>query len=103
MDNKLELEDKIDELKVAEFFDEYEEFVSYELIPKAIAKYLAMAYSKDLLSPCPIRNHINSAIDVFNLDVDIDSIQPKTEEILSDKYGLKITDYELTKLEKVSK
>lgn len=102
MDNKVELEDKIYEQKVADFFDEYEGFVFYELIPEAIAKYLAMGYFKDLLSPCPIKNHINSAIDIFSLDYEIDTILPKIEEILLTKYNLKIVDYKLTKLEKIN-
>ena len=85
MDNKVELDDEIYEQKVADFFDEYESFVYYELIPEAIAKYLAIGYFKDLLSPCPIKNHINSAIDIFNLDNEEDIILPKIEEILLTK------------------
>lgn len=103
MDNRLELEDEIDELKVTEFFDEYEDYVFDELIPEAVAKYLAMGYSKEFLSPCPIKNHINSAIDIFSLEMDVEVILPKIEEILLTKYNLKIVDYELTKLEKVNK
>lgn len=101
MDNKVELDDEIYEQKVADFFDEYEGFVYYELIPEAIAKYLAIGYFKDLLSPCPIKNHINSAIDIFNLDYEVDIILPKIEEILLTKYNLKIVDYKLTKIEKI--
>lgn len=102
MDNKVELVDEVYEQKVADFFDEYEGFVFDKLIPEAIAKYLAMGYFKDLLSPCPIKNHINSAIDIFSLDYDLDTILPKIEEILLTKYNLKIVDYKLTKLEKVN-
>lgn len=101
MDNKVELDDEIYEQKVADFFDEYESFVYYELIPEAIAKYLAIGYFKDLLSPCPIKNHINSAIDIFNLDYEVAVILPKIEEILLNKYNLKIVDYKLTKIEKI--
>ena len=103
MDNKLELEDELDELKVAEFFNEYEDYIISELIPEAVAKYLSMGYFKDFLSPCPIKNHINSAIDIFSLECNVEIILPKIEEILSTKYNLRIADYKLSKLEKVNK
>ena len=67
----------------------------------AIAKYFALGFSKDILSPCPIKNHINSAIDIFNLEYDINIILPRIEEILIEKYFLKIIDYQTTKLEKI--
>lgn len=103
MSEKIELEDEIDELKVADFFDTYEEYIFNEIIPMAIAKYLALGFSKDILSPCPIKNHINSAIDIFNLGYDINIILPRIEEILIEKYYLKIVDYQTTKLEKIDK
>ena len=103
MSEKIELEDEIDELKVADFFDTYEEYIFNEIIPMAIAKYLALGFSKDILSACPIKNHINSAIDIFNLGYDINIILPRIEEILIEKYYLKIVDYQTTKLEKIDK
>ena len=103
MSEKIELEDEIDELKVADFFDTYEEYIFNEIIPMAIAKYLALGFSKDILSQCPIKNHINSAIDIFNLGYDINIILPRIEEILIEKYYLKIVDYQTTKLEKIDK
>lgn len=100
MDKRFELDDEIDKLKVAEFFDKYEDYVFNEMIPMALAKYLELGFSMDLLSSCPIKNHINSAIDIFSLECDVESILPRVEEILSEKFNLKITDYEKTKLEK---
>ena len=80
MSEKIELEDEIDELKVADFFDTYEEYIFNEIIPMAIAKYLALGFSKD-----------------------INIILPRIEEILIEKYYLKIIDYQTTKLEKIDK
>ena len=39
---------------------------------------------------CPLRNHINSAIDVFNVRCDIDKLIPQIKLILKIKYNLKI-------------
>lgn len=103
MDNRFELDDEIDDLEVAEFFDEYEDYIYEKLIPQAVAKYLAIGYQKNFISPYPVKNHFNTAIDVFNLECDFETIIPIVEQILSEKYNLKIVDYQTTKLEKINK
>ena len=103
MDTRFDLDDEIDELMVTEFFDEYEDYVFNEMVPMAVAKYLALGFNKDFLSPCSITSHINSATDIFSIECEIDSILPKVEKILSEKYSLRIVDYQITKLEKINK
>ena len=55
-----------------------------------VAFYLANGYSRHCLSDCPLRNHINSAVDVFNCMCDMNKLIPKVKEILKFKYNLVI-------------
>lgn len=103
MNDRFELDDEKEQIKIGNFFDEYEEYIRNEIIPKAVAKYLALAFSKDLLSSCPIINHINSAIDIFNLELDSKVILPEIENILNKEYNIVIIDYQKTKLDKLNK
>ena len=63
-----------------------EEFV----IPDVVAFYLADNFYKKVLSKAPLYNHINSAIDIFNVRCDIDKLIPSIKKILKIKYNLKI-------------
>ena len=66
------------------------EFENNYVIPDLVAFYLANAYSRHCLSECNLINHINSAIDVFNVRCDIDKLIPSIKKILRIKYNLKI-------------
>lgn len=92
MDKELDYELETDEEKISIFFDEYENYILNETIPEVVAHYLAKAYKMNLLSPCPIRNHINSALDIFNIECELESIYSKIENILYEKYNLKIVN-----------
>lgn len=68
-------------------FDNYlKEFV----IPDVVAFYIADNFYKKVLSKAPLYNHINSAIDVFNVRCDIDELISSIKKILIIKYNLKI-------------
>lgn len=75
-------------------------YLNNYVIPDLVAFYLANGYSRQCLSDCPLRTHINSAIDVFNCRCDINKLIPRVKEILTIKYNLKITNNNLLKLEK---
>ena len=90
--------------RVADFFDTYENYIIEEIIPEALAYYLKIAYDKNLLSKCPIINHLNSAVDCFNILVNIDNkILYKVEKILISKYNLKIVNRNESKIILISK
>lgn len=89
------LEEEMYQERVADFFNNYEGYIINEIIPESLAYYLSTAYDKNLLSTCPIVNHLNSAIDVFNLPIKVtDELIIKVEEILEQKYNLKIASKE---------
>jgi hypothetical protein len=85
------------------FYDNYSEYLINFVIPDAIAFYLANGHSRNCLSDCPLINHINSAIDVFNVRCDTDKLIPEIEKILEIKYNLKIENQKPMRLKSVRK
>ena len=84
------------------FFNNYNEYLIKFVIPDAIAFYLANGYSRNCLSDCPLINHINSALDIFNVRCNIDELKPEIELILRIKYNLKIIKINPLKLMKIA-
>lgn len=70
------------------FYNNVNNYLNNYVIPDLVAFYLANGYSRHCLSDYPLRNHINSAIDVFNWGCDISRLIPKVKEILKIKYNL---------------
>ena len=87
---KEDITDKEFEEILLPFYNNYNEYLIKFVIPEAVAFYLANAYSRHCLSECNLINHINSAIDVFNVRCDIDKLIPSIKKILRIKYNLKI-------------
>lgn len=52
-------------------------YLNNYVIPGVVAFYLANGYSRHCLSDCPLRNRMNSAIDVFNCNCDINKLYPR--------------------------
>lgn len=81
------------------FYDNYSAYLISFVITDTIAFYLANGHRRNCLSDCPLINHINSAIDTFNVRCDINELIPEIEKILNIKYNLKIVTTNPLKLE----
>ena len=68
----------------------YDNYLKEFVIPDVVAFYIADNFYKKVLSKAPLYNHINSAIDIFNVRCDIDKLIPSIKKILRIKYNLKI-------------
>ena len=88
---KEDITDKEFEEILLPFFNNYNDYLIKFVIPDAIAFYLANGYARNCLSDCPLINHINSALDIFNVSCNVDELIPEIELILKIKYNLKIT------------
>ncbi len=55
------------------------------IIPYVVAFYIADSFYKKVLSKAPFYNHINSAIDVFNVRCDIDKLIPSYKKDIKNK------------------
>lgn len=98
---KEDITDKEFEEILLPFYNNYNEYLINFVIPEAVAFYLANGHTRNCLSDCPLINHINSAIDIFNVRCNIDKLIPKIELILRIKYNLKIIKNNPLKLMKV--
>ena len=87
---KEDITDKEFEEILLPFYNNYSEYIIKFVIPDAIAFYLANGYSRNCLSNCPLVNHINSALDIFNVRCNVDELIPQIKLILRIKYNLKI-------------
>ena len=68
----------------------YDNYLKEFVISDVVAFYIADNFYKKVLSKAPLYNHINSAIDIFNVRCDIDKLIPSIKKILRIKYNLKI-------------
>lgn len=87
---KEDITDKKFEEILLPFYNNYNEYLIKFVIPDTIAFYLANGYSRNCLSDCPLINHINSALDIFNVRCNVDELMPEIDLVLKIKYNLKI-------------
>ena len=87
---KEDITDKEFEEILLPFYNNYNEYLINFVIPDAVAFYLANGYSRNCLSDCPLINHINSALGIFNTRCNVDELIPEIELVLKIKYNLKI-------------
>ncbi len=97
---KEDITDKEFEKILLPFYNNYNEYLIKFVIPEAIAFYLANGYSRNCLSDCPLNNHINSSLDIFNVRCNVNSLIPQIKNILRIKYNLKIVKINPLKLRK---
>ena len=95
------IDDKDFKSNLLSFFNNYSEYIQEFIVPEAVAFYLANGYIRNCLSSCSLKNHINSAIDVFNIECDINKILFEIKRILRIKYNLKIVRNNPLKIEKL--
>lgn len=88
---KEDITDKEFEEILLPFYNNYNEYLIKFVIPETVAFYLANGYSRNCLSDCPLVNHINSALDIFNVRCNVDELIPQIEFILKIKYNLNIS------------
>ena len=87
---KEDITDKEFEEILLPFYNNYNDYIIKFVIPDTIAFYLANGYSRNCLSDYPSINHINSALDIFNVNCNVDELMPEIELVLKIKYNLKI-------------
>ena len=83
------------------FYNNYNEYLIKFVIPETVAFYIANGYSRNCLSNCSLINHINSALDIFNVGCNIDKLIPELELVLRIKYNLKIIKTNPLKFKKI--
>ena len=98
---KEDITDKEFEKILLPFYNNYNKYLIKFVIPDAIAFYLANGHARNCLSDCPLINHINSALDIFNTKCNVDELIPEIELVLKIKYNLKIIKIKPLKFKKI--
>lgn len=97
---KEDITDKEFEEILLPFYNNYNEYLIKFLIPDAVSFYLANGHSRNCLSDCPLINHINSALDIFNVRCNVNDLIQQIKLILRIKYNLKIVKNNPLKIER---
>ena len=95
---KEDITDKEFEEILLQFYNNYNEYLIKFVIPETVAFYLANGHSRNCLTDCPLINHINSALDIFNVRCNAYKLIPQIENILKIKYNLKIINIKKLKI-----
>ena len=97
---KEDITDKEFEEILLPFYNNYNEYLIKFVIPEAVAFCLANGYNRKCLSDCPLRNHINSALDIFNVRCNVNDLMQQIKLVLRIKYNLKIVKNNPLKIER---
>ena len=92
-----------DEINQNKFVLDCEHYIEKNVAAPYIAFYLARGYELDTLGISSLRQHFNSAADVFNSNFeDTDKIIVDIKQILKEKYLLEIVEENPLKLKKIN-
>ena len=91
-----------DELNQNKFVLDCEHYIEANVAAPYIAFYLARGYELDTLGISSLRQHFNSAADVFNSDFEnTDKVITDMTQILKEKYRLEIVEENPLKLKEI--
>jgi len=91
-----------DEINQNKFVLDCERYIEENVAAPYIAFYLARGYELDALGISSLRQHFNSAADVFNSDFEnTDKVITDMTQILKEKYRLEIVEENPLKLKEI--
>ena len=91
-----------DEINQNKFVLDCERYIEENITAPYIAFYLARGYELDILGISSLKQHFNSAADVFNSDFEnTDKVIADMKQILKEKYKLEIIEGNPLKLKEI--
>lgn len=91
-----------DEINQNKFVLDCERYIEDNIAAPYIAFYLARGYELDILGISSLKQHFNSAADVFNSDFEnTDKVIADMKQILKEKYKLEIIEENPLKLKEI--
>lgn len=91
-----------DEINQNKFVLDCERYIEENIAAPYIAFYLARGYELDILGISSLKQHFNSAADVFNSDFEnTDKVIADMKQILKKKYKLEIIEENPLKLKEI--
>lgn len=77
------------------------QYLHDNILPAYVAFYLATGVQMKSLWSNTYKIHINSALDVFNIKYDYESVKSKVTKILAEKYHLRVISEEPLNFERI--
>ena len=91
-----------DEINQNKFVLDCERYIEENVAAPYIAFYLAKSYELDVLGKSSLKQHFNSAADVFNSDFEnTDKVISDMKQILKEKHKLEIVEKNPLKLKEI--
>lgn len=76
--------------KYQPFYNNLNNYLKSFIIPDVIAFYIYSSFEYKIINKYPLENYLNSALNIFNVNLNINKLIPKIKNILLIKYHLKI-------------
>ena len=84
------------------FYDNYNDFVISYIMPEVIAFYIASSYYRKAMCEATLRQHYNSAKDIFNVSFEnYTKVKKEIVKLLRIKYSLEIVSEDPLELKKI--
>ena len=91
-----------DEINQNRFVLDCEHYILENVVAPYIAFYIVRSYKLDVLGKSSLKQHFNSAADVFNSDFEnTDKVITDMKQILKEKYKLEIVEENPLKLKEI--
>ena len=102
INNNMDITDKDFENIIIPFYNNYNDFVISYVMPEVIAFYIASSYYRNAMCNATLRQHYNSAKDIFNIDCeDYCKVKKEIVKLLDIKYSLKVISEDPLELKKI--
>lgn len=84
------------------FYDNYNDFVNSYIMPETITFYIASSYYRKAMCEATLKQHYNSAKDIFNVSFEnYNKVRKEIIKLLRIKYSLEIVSKEPLELKKI--
>lgn len=100
-DGKYVSDGELDKI-INSFYDNYNDFVISYIMPEVIAFYIASSYYRKAMCEATLKQHYNSAKDIFNVSFEnYNKVKKEIIKLLRIKYSLEIVSEEPLELKKI--
>ena len=100
-DNKDVSDEELDTI-INPFYENYNDFVITYVMPEVISFYIASSYYRHAMCKATLKQHYNSAKDIFNISFEnYNKVKKEIVQLLRSKYSLEIVSEDLLELKKI--
>lgn len=102
INDNMDISDKDLKNIIIPFYDNYNEFVITYIMPEVISFYIASSFYRNAMCNATLKQHYNSAKDIFNIDSEnYSKVKKEIIKLLKIKYSLEIVSEDPLELKKI--